>query len=76
MPFVNIKTLRGALSDVQKAELHKKITDVMVEVEGRNNQQFRPYVMVMIEEMGPQNASIGGRQGSGDFVKKIAGGRP
>lgn len=75
MPFVNIKTLRGALSDVQKAELHKKVTDVMVEVEGRGNQQFRPYVMIMIEEMEPQNASIGGRQASEEFVKKITGGR-
>ncbi len=75
MPLVNVKTLRGALSDELKAELHKKITDVMIEVEGRGKEQFRPYVMVMIEEMEPQNASIGGRQASAEFVEKITGNR-
>ncbi len=73
MPFVNIKTLKGALNDVQKQEIHQRIADVMVDVEGRGNQQFRPYVMIMIEELEPQNASIGGRQASEEFVKKIAG---
>jgi len=74
MPFVNIKTLKGALSEAQKAELHKKVADVMIEVEGRGNEQFRPYVMVMIEELEPQNAGIGGKQATEDFVKKISGG--
>ena len=73
MPFMNIKTLKGALSDAQKRELHARIADVMVEIEGRGNQQFRPYVMIMIEELEPGNASIGGRQASEEFVKKIAG---
>ncbi len=71
MPFVNIKTLKGALSEAQKTELHRKITDAMIEVEGRGNQQFRPYVLVMIEELEPQNASMGGKQGSEEFIKKI-----
>jgi len=74
MPFVNIKTLKGALTEAQKTELHKKITDVMVEVEGRGNQQFRPYVLLMIEELDPRSTSMGGRQASDDFVKKITGG--
>ena len=73
MPFVNIKTLKGALSDAQKWELHVRIADVMVEIEGRGSQQFRPYVMIMIEELEPGNASIGGRQASEEFVKKITG---
>ena len=74
MPFVNIKTIKGALTETQKTELHQKVTDVMIEVEGRGNQQFRNYVMIMIEELEPQNASMGGRQASGEFVKKVAGG--
>lgn len=73
MPFVNVKTLKGALSEAQKTELHQKITDVMVEVEGRGNQQFRPYVMIMIEELEPQNASLGGKQAGQDFVRKVRG---
>jgi 4-oxalocrotonate tautomerase len=73
MPFVNIKTLKGALSDAQKQELHAKIADVMVEIEGRGDRQFRPYVMIMIEELEPRNASMGGRQATDEFIKKIAG---
>ena len=45
----------------------------MVEVEGRGNEQVRPFVLVMIEEMGPQNASSGGMQASAEFVKKVSG---
>ncbi len=73
MPFVNIKTLKGALTDTQKQELHQKITDVMIAVEGREKPEFRNYVMIMIDELEPQNASMGGRQASGEFVKKITG---
>jgi 4-oxalocrotonate tautomerase family enzyme len=71
MPFVNIKTLKGALSEEQKKELHQKITDVMVEIEGRGREQFRPYVMVMIDELDPENASMGGKQGSKEFIERI-----
>lgn len=71
MPFVNIKTLKGALTDVQKQEIHQRIADVMVDVEGRGKPEFRNYVMIMIDELEPQNASIGGRQASEEFVKKI-----
>jgi len=73
MPFVNIKTMKGALSEAQKAELHTRITDVMIEIEGRGNQQFKNYVMIMIEELEPQNIGMGGRQGSAEFLKKITG---
>ncbi len=73
MPFVNIKTLKGALTEAQKTELHRKISDVMVEIEGRGDPQFAKYVMIMIEELDPRNASIGGRQANEEFVKKIAG---
>lgn len=71
---MNIKTLKGALSETRKAELHRRISDVMVEVEGRGNEQFRRYVMIMIEELDPGNASIGGTQAGAEFVEKTAGG--
>ncbi len=74
MPFVNIKTLKGALTEDQKTELHRKVSEVMIEVEGRGDPQFGKYVMIMIEELEPRNASIGGRQASEEFVKKITGG--
>ncbi len=73
MPFVNIKTLKGALTEAQKQELHRKIVDVMTAVEGRGKPEFRNYVMIMIDELEPQNASVGGRQASEEFIKKITG---
>ena len=73
MPFVNIKTMKGALTEAQKTELHTRITDVMIEIEGRGNPQFKNYVMIMIEELEPQNIGMGGRQGSAEFVKKVTG---
>ncbi len=73
MPFVNIKTLKGALTDAQKLDLHRKITDVMIEIEGRGKPEFRNYVMIMIDELELQNASLAGRQASEEFVKKVTG---
>ncbi len=73
MPFVNIKTLKGALTETQKQDLHRKITDVMIEVEGRGKPEFRNYVMIMIDELEPQNASMGGRQANEEFVKRVTG---
>ena len=73
MPFINIKTLKGALTDAQKQELHRKITDVVTEVEGQGKPEFRNYVMIMIDELEPQNASMGGRQATREFLKKITG---
>ncbi len=73
MPFVNIRTLKGALTEAQKQELHQKIADVMIAVEGRGKPEFRNYVMIMIDELEPQNASVGGRQASEEFIKKITG---
>ena len=64
MPFVNIKTMKGALTEEQKSELHEKITNVLVEIEGKGNKIFRRFVTVCIEELDPQNWSMGGSQGT------------
>jgi 4-oxalocrotonate tautomerase family enzyme len=71
MPFVNTKTLKGALSNEQKQDLHQRITDVMVDIEGRGKTEFRNFVMIMIDELEPQNASVGGRQASEEFVRRL-----
>jgi 4-oxalocrotonate tautomerase len=76
MPLVNIRTMRGALSDAQKAELHARVTDLMVEIEGRGRPPFRPFVTVMIEELEPPNWSMGGKQASEEFVRRITGKAP
>ncbi len=37
MPFVHVQTVKGLLSDAQKRELQDRITDLMVEIEGRGD---------------------------------------
>ncbi len=60
MPFVNIRTAKGALTPHQKGELHRRVAELLVEIEGHGNETFRPFVWVMIEEEEPENWSIGG----------------
>ncbi|MDP9954428.1 4-oxalocrotonate tautomerase [Epilithonimonas hungarica] len=59
MPFVNIRTYKGFLSVSEKKELQNKITDLLVEYEGKGNPEFRKLVWVMLEEE-PENWMLGG----------------
>lgn len=71
MPFVTVRTLKGALDDAQKRTLQQRLTDLMVEVEGRGSEGFRQFVWVLIEEEEPSNWSIGGNALSLDALKAI-----
>lgn len=71
MPIVSIKTMKGALSEELKCEIHKRICEVMVETEGRGNKEFARYVTVIIEEQIPENFSVGGQMANQEFVKRI-----
>ena len=41
MPIATIKTMKGALTNEQKIELHRKFADLMVEIEGKGNEDIR-----------------------------------
>ena len=71
MPIATIKTLKGMLTDEQKAELHKRFADLMVEIEGNGNEKLRKYVVLAIEEEEPINMGIGGIGATEDFVKQF-----
>ncbi len=53
MPFVNVRTVKGLLSDQQRGELQERIAQVMLEVEGKGNPDFKKYIMVLVEEHEP-----------------------
>ena len=59
MPFVNARTLQGALDGDQKRELQERINDVLVAVEGGGNPVSRQFVWVMIEEEEASNWMFG-----------------
>jgi 4-oxalocrotonate tautomerase len=47
------------LSDDQKRYLMDKFTDLLIEVEGGGNPEFRKMVWIMIEENEPQHWQLG-----------------
>jgi 4-oxalocrotonate tautomerase len=59
MPFLNLRTVKGMLTDEQKQYLMEKFTDLLVETEGGGNVQFRKMVWIQIEEDMPQNWQLG-----------------
>ena len=50
MPYVTISTVRGIFDVAQKKALLERVTDLMVEVEGQGDPDFRRNVWVKIEE--------------------------
>lgn len=72
MPFVQVRTLKGALDNEQKRELQRRLTDVMVEIEGNGNEAFRPFVWILISEEDPENWSIAGQAASLEALRAIS----
>jgi 4-oxalocrotonate tautomerase len=56
MPFVNVKITKDGASPEQKAEVIKGVTQLLVDVLGKNPQT----VMVLIEEVETDNWGVGG----------------
>ena len=71
MPIINIKTPKGALTKELKAEIHKRIAQVMIETEGRGNPEFAKYVTTIIEEQDPESYGAGGQMVTEELVKAM-----
>jgi 4-oxalocrotonate tautomerase len=71
MPIATIKTMKGALSKEEKLELHKRFADLMVEIEGKGNEELRKFVILAIEEEEPINMGIGGFAATEETVKRL-----
>jgi 4-oxalocrotonate tautomerase len=72
MPLVNIKLLEGVFSQDQKEEMIRRMTDIMVDLEGEH---MRPVTLVVIEEVKSGDWGVGGRAFSCADVKALAGGK-
>ena len=73
MPFVNVRTARGLLNAQQKTELSTRLTDLMVEIEGRGRSSFREIVWILIEEHDASSWCLGGMQVSAEMVNELTG---
>ena len=72
MPFINIKLIEGVLTNEQKKEMIRKVTDAAVEVEGEN---LRPVTWCVIEEVISGDWGIGGKGLTTADVKALAAGK-
>ena len=60
MPMAIIRVVEGVLDDDGKREVVERVTDALVETEGRGNEAFRPYVWVILEEVASGHWGVGG----------------
>ena len=69
MPLAQLKGLSGFLSQEQKHELIRKVTDAMVSVEGEG---LRPVTWVILEEVPSDQWGVGGSLVTTEALKKMA----
>ena len=72
MPLVNIKVIEGVFSQDQKQEMIRRMTDVLVDLEG---EYMRPFTVVVIEEVKSGDWGVGGKALSRADVKALARGK-
>ena len=70
MPVVNVKLIEGVFTREQKQEMIRRMTDVIVDLEG---EYMRPYTVVVIEEAQSGDWGVGGKSLSAADVKAMAG---
>lgn len=68
MPFVNVQTIKGIMSSEQKNELLRRMTDLIVEIEGKCDPEFRRSVWIRIDEHEPEQWSLGGMQPTSQMI--------
>ncbi|HEX2946668.1 MAG TPA: 2-hydroxymuconate tautomerase family protein [Clostridia bacterium] len=67
MPFINLKLLKGQVSAEQKVELVEGITDLVVELMGRD----RNYTVITVDELEAGQWAVGGKMLKPDSEKIV-----
>ena len=77
MPFVNIKVLKGTLSNEKKAEMIKKVSETVAGIEASPNPKdgLIPYTWCVIEEVEFENWGIGGNQVTPEILQAVIEGQ-
>ncbi|HUX87524.1 MAG TPA: tautomerase family protein [Chloroflexota bacterium] len=73
MPYVNVKAVRGVMTERERERLIERITDVVVEVFAQGNEEFRPNVWVVVEEVEPGQWGSGGKTVDVAAVRRVTG---
>ena len=73
MPFINVKLIEGVFSPQQKAQIIRRLTDTMVDIEG---EAMRSVTWTVIEEVRSGDWGIAGNPLSTADVKALAATQP
>ncbi|HBM2449565.1 tautomerase family protein [Enterobacter hormaechei] len=68
MPFIKVQTIKGIMNSEQKKELLRRMTDLIVEIEGKGDPEFRRSVWILIDEQEPEQWSLGGIQPTSEMI--------
>jgi 4-oxalocrotonate tautomerase family enzyme len=73
MPFINIKVLKGLVSKEQKAEMIRRVSEVVAEIEARPHpmEKVLPAATVVIDEVEFENWGSGGVQVNPEMLKAL-----
>jgi len=73
MPFINIKVLKGTLSDEKKKEMISRVTEIVAEIEARPipKEKMQPHTWCIIEEVDFGNWGIGGNPVTPEMLKAV-----
>jgi len=72
MPLIEVKMIEGAFTTAKKQEMITRLTDAMVAIEGES---FRPYTVVILEEVRSGDWAFGGKSLTTADVHAIAEGK-
>lgn len=72
MPLITVDVIKDVFTPKQKAEIIRKVTEAMVEVEGEN---MRPVTWVRIQEFEGGDWAIGGKPLDAAAVHALASGK-
>ena len=73
MPFINIKVLKGTLSEEKKKEMISRVSEIVAEIEARPNpkEKLQPHTWCVIDEVDFGNWGIGGNTVTLEMLKGI-----
>ncbi len=73
MPFINIKVLKGTLSEEKKKEMITRVSETVAEIEARPNpkEKLQPHTWCVIEEVDFGAWGIGGNAITPEMLKQV-----
>ena len=71
MPYLQLQTVKGLLSPEQKRYLIEKFSELLVDVEGGGNPDFRKMVWIKIEEQEPEHWALGEHRPTAEFIAQF-----